>query len=72
VVLPDVKKAKRKNAPRSTTAIDAYIGVRMRERRLGLNMSQHALGKALGVTFQQRGAAVRHVQGVERVAIIDV
>jgi transcriptional regulator with XRE-family HTH domain len=46
-----MKKAKRK--PRSPTAIDAYIGARMRERRLKLGMSQDELGKELGVTFQQ-------------------
>ena len=28
-------------------------GARIRERRRDLEMSQHALGKALGVTFQQ-------------------
>jgi transcriptional regulator with XRE-family HTH domain len=49
-----MKKANpKKDTPRSATAIDAYIGARMRERRHALNMSQTELGKALGVTFQQ-------------------
>jgi transcriptional regulator with XRE-family HTH domain len=49
-----MKKAKAsKVKPRSATAVDAYIGTRMRERRLALNMSQEELGNALGVTFQQ-------------------
>jgi transcriptional regulator with XRE-family HTH domain len=29
------------------------IGARIRERRHDLEMSQHALAKALGITFQQ-------------------
>jgi transcriptional regulator with XRE-family HTH domain len=44
---------KKKSTPRSATAIDAYIGARMRERRLALNISQNQLGKELGVSFQQ-------------------
>jgi transcriptional regulator with XRE-family HTH domain len=49
-----VKKSKSKKvAPRSATAVDAYIGARMRDRRHELKMSQLDLGKALGVTFQQ-------------------
>jgi DNA-binding XRE family transcriptional regulator len=50
----DMKRANRKSAsPRSANAIDAYIGARMRERRLALNISQNQLGKELGVSFQQ-------------------
>jgi DNA-binding XRE family transcriptional regulator len=49
----DMKRAKRKLTPRSATAIDAYIGARMRERRLALEMSQDQLGNELGVSFQQ-------------------
>jgi len=33
--------------------MDKYFGERIRERRRQLIMSQHALGKALGITFQQ-------------------
>jgi transcriptional regulator with XRE-family HTH domain len=47
-------KTKRKSAsPRGTTSVDRYIGARMRDSRLALNMSQADLGKKLGVTFQQ-------------------
>ena len=50
----NMKKTKRKSAsPRSANAIDAYIGARMRERRLALEMSQDQLGRELGVSFQQ-------------------
>jgi len=49
-----MKKAKvDKDAPRNATPVDAYIGARMRERRIALNMSQDELGRALGVSFQQ-------------------
>ena len=47
-----MKNAKPKKA-RSATAVDAYIGARIRQRRHDLEMSQHALAKALGVTYQQ-------------------
>jgi len=50
----NMKNTKRKSAsPRSANAIDAYIGARMRERRLALEMSQDQFGKELGVSFQQ-------------------
>jgi predicted transcriptional regulator len=50
----NMKKTKRKSAsPRGATAIDAYIGARMRERRLAFNISQNQLGNELGVSFQQ-------------------
>ena len=53
-ITADMKTAKpKKAASRSATAVDAYIGARIRERRHDLEMSQHALSKALGVTFQQ-------------------
>ena len=37
----------------SSNMIDAYVGARLRMRRVMLGMSQSALGKHLGVTFQQ-------------------
>ena len=49
-----MKKSKAKKAsPRSISAVDIYIGARMRERRLALNLSQAGLGEVLGVSFQQ-------------------
>ena len=49
-----MKKAKpKKVAPRSASALDKYIGARMREQRLALEMSQELLGRELGVSFQQ-------------------
>ena len=49
-----MKKAKRKTkSPRASSAVDQYIGARMRESRLAIKMSQADLGEKLGVTFQQ-------------------
>jgi DNA-binding XRE family transcriptional regulator len=49
-----MKKAKRKkDAPRSATAIDAYIGAQIRKRRRALKMHQAQLAKKLDVTKQQ-------------------
>ena len=49
-----MKKAKRKTkSPRASSAVDQYIGARMREGRRKLNMTQEGLGEKLGVTFQQ-------------------
>jgi transcriptional regulator with XRE-family HTH domain len=48
-----MKRAKKKASPRAATPIDAYIGARMRERRTAFGLSQGALSKKLGVTFQQ-------------------
>jgi transcriptional regulator with XRE-family HTH domain len=61
-----MRKAKpKKVATRSATAIDAYIGARMRERRLALELSQDRLGKELGVSFQQ---IQKYENGVNRVS----
>jgi transcriptional regulator with XRE-family HTH domain len=79
-----MKRAKRKPSPRTATAIDAYIGARMRERRQALGISQAALGQELGVTFQQiqkyetgrnRVSATRlfeSLQSIERLDVVDV
>jgi transcriptional regulator with XRE-family HTH domain len=49
-----VKRAKpKKVSPRTASAVDKYIGARMREQRLALSMSQELLSKHLGVSFQQ-------------------
>jgi transcriptional regulator with XRE-family HTH domain len=60
-----MKKAKRKISPRSPSAVDRYIGARMREQRLALSMSQEQLAKELGVSFQQ---IQKYEKGVNRVS----
>jgi transcriptional regulator with XRE-family HTH domain len=49
-----MKKAKRKTkSPRASSAVDQYIGARIRGGRRAINMTQANLGEKLGVTFQQ-------------------
>jgi transcriptional regulator with XRE-family HTH domain len=60
-----MKKAKKKSSPRTATAVDAYIGAQMRERRSALGLTQGALGKKLGVSFQQ---VQKYENGVNRVS----
>jgi DNA-binding XRE family transcriptional regulator len=60
-----MKKARRKISPRSASAVDRYIGARMREQRLALSMGQERLGKELGVSFQQ---IQKYERGVNRVS----
>jgi DNA-binding XRE family transcriptional regulator len=49
----EVMKKRNLASPRKPTAIDVYIGARMRDRRVQLKISQTALAKTLGVSFQQ-------------------
>jgi DNA-binding XRE family transcriptional regulator len=61
-----VKRAKpKKFAPRNASAVDKYIGARMRKLRHTLNMSQAQLGDELGVSFQQ---IQKYEKGVNRVS----
>jgi transcriptional regulator with XRE-family HTH domain len=48
-----LKNVKRKTSAEATAGMDKYIGARIRERRLALNISQAGLAETLGVTFQQ-------------------
>jgi transcriptional regulator with XRE-family HTH domain len=48
-----MRKKKKPVSARSANSVDAYIGARMRERRIALDISQVELGKRLGVSFQQ-------------------
>jgi transcriptional regulator with XRE-family HTH domain len=61
-----VRKAKRKTkSPRTPGTVDKYIGARMRESRLAINMSQADLAEKLGVTFQQ---VQKYEKGANRVS----
>jgi transcriptional regulator with XRE-family HTH domain len=59
-----MKKAKRKTkSPRASSAVDQYIGARMREGRRALGITQESLGD--GVTFQQ---VQKYEKGTNRVS----
>ena len=60
-----MQKLKKPGGPRAVTAIDAYIGARMRERRIALQLSQPSLSEKLGITFQQ---IQKYETGVNRVS----
>jgi len=49
MALPNPERAKKGQA----NPVDAHVGRRIRTRRIWLDMSQAALGEAIGVTFQQ-------------------
>lgn len=49
---------------RSPTEIDEHVGVRLRERRKILGMSQSVLAQKLGVSFQQ---VQKYERGVNRI-----
>jgi transcriptional regulator with XRE-family HTH domain len=55
-------KRTKKGAPLTPTAVDAYIGARM---RLARNTSQAKLAEKLGVTFQQ---IQKYEKGANRVS----
>jgi transcriptional regulator with XRE-family HTH domain len=49
---------------KSGRPVDKHVGKRVRMRRLMLNMSQTALGEAVGVSFQQ---VQKYENGVNRI-----
>ena len=49
---------------KSTNAVDAYVGERVRFRRKMLGMSQASLAEALGITFQQ---IQKYEKGINRI-----
>ena len=58
--------------PKSKLEIDGYIGARIREGRLALNLSQEQLARALGVSFQQIQNYESGVNGVSAVRLFDI
>jgi transcriptional regulator with XRE-family HTH domain len=60
-----MKRAKKKVSPRVATAVDAYIGTRMRDDPAALGLSQVELGEKLGVSFQQ---VQKYEKGINRIS----
>ncbi len=50
---------------RQATRVDTWVGMRLRSRRLELDMSQEELGDILGITFQQ---VQKYEKGTNRIA----
>ncbi len=57
---------------RSKSEIDEYIGARIREGRVALNLSQEQLAAALGVSFQQIQNYEKGANGVSAVRLFDI
>lgn len=57
---------------KSKSEIDEYIGVRIREGRLALNLSQEQLARTLGVSFQQIQNYEKGANGVSAVRLFDI
>lgn len=51
--------------PRAATAIDRFIGLQIRARRMAIGMSQEAMAEAIGVSFQQ---VQKYEKGANRVS----
>jgi transcriptional regulator with XRE-family HTH domain len=57
---------------KSKSVIDEYIGARIREGRVALNLSQEQLARALGVSFQQIQNYEKGANGVSAVRLFDI
>ena len=51
--------------PRKPQSIDAYVGHQLKARRMMAGMNQTALGKVVGITFQQ---VQKYERGANRIA----
>jgi DNA-binding transcriptional regulator YiaG len=54
---------------KSRSKIDKYVGSRIREGRISLNLSQEQLARVLGVSFQQIQSYEKGVNGVSAVRL---
>lgn len=57
---------------KAKSEIDEFVGARIREGRLSLNLSQEQLARALGVSFQQIQAYEKGANGVSAVRLFDI
>ena len=57
---------------KSKSEIDEYIGARIREGRVALNLSQEQLAAALGVSFQQIQNYEKGANGVSAVRLFEI
>lgn len=57
---------------KSKSRIDEYVGARIRESRVALNLSQEQLAKALGISFQQIQNYEKGANGVSAVRLFDI
>jgi transcriptional regulator with XRE-family HTH domain len=56
---------------KSKSEIDRYIGLRIREQRIALYLTQELLARALGVSFQQVQNYEKGTNGISAVRLFD-
>lgn len=52
------------SSPRKANQVDEFVGLRLKQRRQNLGLSQESLGRSLGLTFQQ---IQKYEHGVNRI-----
>ena len=57
---------------KSKSAVDEYIGSRIREHRVSLQLTQELLAAALGVSFQQVQNYEKGTNGISAVRLFDI
>ena len=57
---------------KSKSKIDEYVGARIREARVALNLSQEQLASALGISFRQIQNYEKGSNGVSAVRLFDI
>jgi transcriptional regulator with XRE-family HTH domain len=57
---------------KSRSKIDEYVGTRIREARVALNLTQEQLAKALAISFQQIQNYEKGANGVSAVRLFDI
>lgn len=57
---------------KAKSEVDEYVGARIREGRLSLNLSQEQLARALGISFQQIQNYEKGANGVSAVRLFDI
>jgi DNA-binding XRE family transcriptional regulator len=60
------------NMKKSKSNTDKYIGSRLRERRISLNLTQGVVAEALGVSFQQVRNYETGANGLSAVRLFDI
>jgi transcriptional regulator with XRE-family HTH domain len=62
--MAEEKRKRSPGEPKKANSVDAYVGMRIRARRMALGMSQDSLADKLGLTFQQ---VQKYEKGINRV-----
>jgi transcriptional regulator with XRE-family HTH domain len=63
---PIVHKAQEKSEGKPVNHVDVEVGLRIKQRRKAMSISQEKLGEALGVSFQQ---IQKYEKGMNRVSV---